>query len=68
MHPDVSPAYGAAMAQVQRQRKTEEKIRAMDAHEVAALIHELEDRVAELEADVESQADALKDCGYIAPI
>lgn len=56
------------MARIRRERATESKLRGMDTHDIVALIHELEDRIEDLEAEVESQADALKDCGYISPV
>jgi len=38
------------MEQIVRERQTEEKIRSLDACEVVAWIHDLEDRIQALEA------------------
>ena len=41
--------YLKLMAEVRRENNTEKKVRALDAHQIVAWIHDLEDRVEHLE-------------------
>ena len=46
----MSTNYLKLMAEVTRETKTEQKIRAMDAYDIVAWIHRLEDEIEALEA------------------
>ena len=46
--------YQSLMATIQRERITEEKVRAMDAAEIVEWVHKLEDQIEELELTVEN--------------
>ena len=43
------PTYEDRLRAVRRERETERQIRDMDIHEVVELVHNLEDRITELE-------------------
>ncbi len=55
--------YTTSMAQVRRENRTEKHIRSLDASNIVSLVHSLEDRIEELEAENERLKDLLIDAG-----
>lgn len=47
----MTSSYESHMNQIRRERETEQKVRALDAGDIVAWIHELEDEIEELKND-----------------